>query len=303
MVRTTDSHRAQSAARYAMPLRQDGAELSPANPVDFRHANLRLGIDVGSTTVKLAVIDANDNLVYANYERHHTDIRATARQLFERAQRVLGGARMRVSITGSGGMLLAKWLDLEFVQEVIASKRAVETLIPTQSQAAAASSPSLTFSRCSTRARHQPTLPAPCCRRWPTRRSLAWHVVTPFVATWPSSVVRCSTCRNCASASTRRLTSTRSIVSFPRTRTCLWLLAQRLLARRRRPSPLRKSSTRLPTSRIRRAQRSRVLTRSLPLTRTTMPSSVVMTRRSSRAATSVTIAAVCSSASMRVLQP
>ena len=130
MVRTTDSHRAQSAARYAMPLRQDGAELSPANPVDFRHANLRLGIDVGSTTVKLAVIDANDNLVYANYERHHTDIRATARQLFERAQRVLGGARMRVSITGSGGMLLAKWLDLEFVQEVIASKRAVETLIP-----------------------------------------------------------------------------------------------------------------------------------------------------------------------------
>ena len=130
MVRTTDSHRAQSAARHAIALRQDGAELSPANPVDFRHANLRLGIDVGSTTVKLAVIDANDNLVYANYERHHTDIRATARQLFERAQRVLGGARMRVSITGSGGMLLAKWLDLEFVQEVIASKRAVETLIP-----------------------------------------------------------------------------------------------------------------------------------------------------------------------------
>ncbi|MBR2683822.1 MAG: 2-hydroxyacyl-CoA dehydratase [Atopobiaceae bacterium] len=130
MVRTTDSQRAQSAARHAMPLRQDGAELSPANPVDFRHANLRLGIDVGSTTVKLAVIDANDNLVYANYERHHTDIRATARQLFERAQRVLGKAHMRVSITGSGGMLLAKWLDLEFVQEVIASKRAVEMLIP-----------------------------------------------------------------------------------------------------------------------------------------------------------------------------
>ena len=130
MARTIDSSRAQSAAHHAIALRQDGAELSPAKPTNFRHAALRLGIDVGSTTVKLAVIDANNNLVYANYERHHTDIRATARQLFERAQRVLGDARMRVSITGSGGMLLARWLDLEFVQEVIASKRAVEVLIP-----------------------------------------------------------------------------------------------------------------------------------------------------------------------------
>lgn len=130
MVRTTESHRAQSAARRSIRLRQDGAELSPAAQVDFGHAQLRLGIDVGSTTVKLAVIDLNGNLVYANYERHHTDIRATARQLFERAQRVVGDAPMRVSITGSGGMLLAKWLGLEFVQEVIASKRAVEALIP-----------------------------------------------------------------------------------------------------------------------------------------------------------------------------
>jgi len=130
MVRTTDSQVAQSQVTPSMLLRQDGAELSPARPADFRHADLRLGIDVGSTTVKLAVIDSHDHLVYANYLRHHTDIRATARDLFERAQRVLGDARMRVSITGSGGMLLAKWLDLEFVQEVIASKRAVEVLIP-----------------------------------------------------------------------------------------------------------------------------------------------------------------------------
>ena len=124
------SHKAQVEARQPIRLRQNGAELSPRTPIDFRHASLRLGIDVGSTTVKLAVIDGNNNLVYANYERHHTDIRATARSLFARAQRVIGDAPMRVSITGSGGMLLATWLDLEFVQEVIASKRAVETLIP-----------------------------------------------------------------------------------------------------------------------------------------------------------------------------
>ncbi len=130
MTNNVTSPAAQKAARHALKLKQNGAELSPAERADFSHAHLRLGIDVGSTTVKLAVIDDNDNLVYANYERHHTDVKATAREVFVKAQKVLGNAQMRVSITGSGGMLLAQWLDVEFVQEVIASKRAVETLIP-----------------------------------------------------------------------------------------------------------------------------------------------------------------------------
>ena len=130
MTKTADSIQAEKGARKPLELKAEGAELSPAHATDFSHAHLRLGIDVGSTTVKLAVIDDNDNLVYANYERHHTDIRATAKELFARARKVIGAAPMRVSITGSGGMLLASWLDLEFVQEVIASKRAVETLIP-----------------------------------------------------------------------------------------------------------------------------------------------------------------------------
>ena len=124
------SNAAQAQAARGIELVANGAELRPAHPTDFSRAQLRLGIDVGSTTVKLAVIDERDRIVYANYQRHHTDIRATAKELFEGARAVLGDASMRVSITGSGGLLLAKWLDLEFVQEVIASKRAVETLIP-----------------------------------------------------------------------------------------------------------------------------------------------------------------------------
>ena len=128
--KTAASIQAERAAKRPLELKQEGAELSPAHPYDLTYARLRLGIDVGSTTVKLAVIDDNDNLIYANYERHHTDVRATAKELFARAKKVIGDTPMRVSITGSGGMLLAKWLDLEFVQEVIASKRAVETLIP-----------------------------------------------------------------------------------------------------------------------------------------------------------------------------
>ncbi len=130
MTNHASSNRAQAAVGRPIELRQIGAELYPAHTVDLSHARLRLGIDVGSTTVKLAVIDEGNHLVYASYERHHTDVKATACELFRRAQSVIGDPSMRVSITGSGGMLLAKWLDLEFVQEVIASKRAVETLIP-----------------------------------------------------------------------------------------------------------------------------------------------------------------------------
>ena len=130
MTENGNSVQAERNAHYAMPLVQEGAELKPKQRADFRHARLRLGIDVGSTTVKLAVIDENEHLVYANYERHHTDVKATAREVFRKAEKVLGDAKMRVSITGSGGMLLAKWLGVEFVQEVIASKRAVESLIP-----------------------------------------------------------------------------------------------------------------------------------------------------------------------------
>lgn len=109
---------------------ENGAELAPNVPLDLSQAHLMLGIDVGSTTVKLSVIDEDGTLVYANYERHHTDVRATARSLFVKAQKHIGETPMYAAITGSGGMLLAQWLDLEFVQEVIASKRAVETLIP-----------------------------------------------------------------------------------------------------------------------------------------------------------------------------
>lgn len=130
MTDTPNDIHAQAAQKKPLQLRQLGAELVPLYRTDLSHAHLRLGIDVGSTTVKLAVIDDSNHLVYANYERHHTDIKATARQLFVQARKTVGDAPMRVSITGSGGMLLAHWLDLEFVQEVIASKRAVETLIP-----------------------------------------------------------------------------------------------------------------------------------------------------------------------------
>ncbi len=92
--------------------------------------DLRIGIDVGSTTVKLAVLDENDKIVWSIYERHHSDVRATIAQVLEAAAEHYGDVPASLAITGSGGLLLAKWLGVEFVQEVIASKTAVETFIP-----------------------------------------------------------------------------------------------------------------------------------------------------------------------------
>ena len=92
--------------------------------------NLHIGIDVGSTTVKLAILDAANQIRYAVYRRHHADVRATIVEVLSEAAKDFGDKRMTIAITGSGGLLLAQWLGIEFVQEVIASKTAVETFIP-----------------------------------------------------------------------------------------------------------------------------------------------------------------------------
>ena len=91
---------------------------------------LHIGIDVGSTTVKLAILDDAQNVRYSIYQRHHADVRATIVEVLEKAAEEFGGDVMTIAITGSGGLLLAQWLGIEFVQEVIASKTAVETFIP-----------------------------------------------------------------------------------------------------------------------------------------------------------------------------
>lgn len=100
-----------------------GAASSPAQP-------LHIGIDVGSTTVKLAILDAAGNVRFSVYRRHHADVRATIVEVLDEAARDFGDETMTIAITGSGGLLLAQWLGLEFVQEVIASKTAVEEFIP-----------------------------------------------------------------------------------------------------------------------------------------------------------------------------
>lgn len=91
---------------------------------------LHLGLDVGSTTVKLVVLDKNDNVVYSRYQRHFSDIRKTIFQLVTDAYENFQSEDITVMITGSGGLSVSHWLDIPFIQEVIAGTKAIETLIP-----------------------------------------------------------------------------------------------------------------------------------------------------------------------------
>ena len=67
---------------------------------------LRIGIDVGSTTVKLLALDGSDQLRFSVYHRHHSDVRATVIEIVEEALAQVGDVPAAVTITGSGGLLL-----------------------------------------------------------------------------------------------------------------------------------------------------------------------------------------------------
>jgi predicted CoA-substrate-specific enzyme activase len=91
---------------------------------------LHLGLDVGSTTVKLVVLDSDNRPVYKNYERHHADIRSTLKSLLSEAFAHIGNQPLTAMVTGSAGLSVSQLLSIDFIQEVISCQQAVETFIP-----------------------------------------------------------------------------------------------------------------------------------------------------------------------------
>ena len=91
---------------------------------------LYLGLDVGSTTVKAVVTDKNHRMIYHSYERHFSDIRSTVVSVMQKIHATFGDREIHVAVTGSGGLSVSSWLRMDFIQEVIASTKAVETMIP-----------------------------------------------------------------------------------------------------------------------------------------------------------------------------
>ena len=89
-----------------------------------------LGIDIGSTTVKIAVLDQDNEVLFSDYERHFANIQETLSDLLGRAIHKLGAIHVSPVITGSGGLTLAKHLGVPFVQEVIAVSTALQDYAP-----------------------------------------------------------------------------------------------------------------------------------------------------------------------------
>ena len=89
-----------------------------------------LGIDIGSTTVKIAVLDEAHNILFSDYRRHFADIQGTLSGLLQDAGQKLGNITLHPMITGSGGLTLANCLGIPFVQEVIAVSTALQELAP-----------------------------------------------------------------------------------------------------------------------------------------------------------------------------
>ncbi|MCI5699921.1 MAG: 2-hydroxyacyl-CoA dehydratase [Lachnospiraceae bacterium] len=96
----------------------------------MRNETYTLGIDIGSTTVKIAILDSEQNLLFSDYERHFANIQETLAGLLGKACEKLGDLQVSPVITGSGGLTLAKHLNVPFVQEVIAVSTSLKALAP-----------------------------------------------------------------------------------------------------------------------------------------------------------------------------
>ena len=92
--------------------------------------SLRIGIDIGSTTVKVVVLDEDNKLLFRSYERHYSKARERACETLHSIQDKLRGKNIKLVITGSAGLGVAKAAGIDFVQEVYATAAAVNTYIP-----------------------------------------------------------------------------------------------------------------------------------------------------------------------------
>lgn len=78
-----------------------------------------LGIDIGSTTVKIAILDQDHNILFSDYQRHYANIQETLERILKEAREKLGNITVAPTITGSGGLSLSKHLNIPFCQEVV----------------------------------------------------------------------------------------------------------------------------------------------------------------------------------------
>ncbi|HWQ61263.1 MAG TPA: acyl-CoA dehydratase activase, partial [Negativicutes bacterium] len=91
---------------------------------------VRVGLDIGSTTIKMIVLDENNDMVFHQYLRHLSDITATLRSMIAKAQDVLYQKLLSVMVTGSAGISISQDYELSFIQEVVACAHAIKAILP-----------------------------------------------------------------------------------------------------------------------------------------------------------------------------
>ena len=89
-----------------------------------------LGIDIGSTTVKIVILNENNDILFSQYERHYANIQETLALLLKNGQTALGNMELAPMITGSGGLSISKYLGIPFIQEVVAVSTALQDYAP-----------------------------------------------------------------------------------------------------------------------------------------------------------------------------
>ena len=98
---------------------------------NLNHNNyVRLGFDIGSTTIKAVVLDSENNIIFNSYQRHNSDIRGGIDLILGEINAEFPGQLFKISLTGSGGLTVAQVLDVPFVQEVIAETEVIECYYP-----------------------------------------------------------------------------------------------------------------------------------------------------------------------------
>ena len=90
----------------------------------------RAGIDIGSTTVKLVILNDKNEIIYGKYRRHQANTQGTLAELLKEAKEAIGICKLCVKITGSGSINLGKAMGIAFVQEVVAVATALQTVAP-----------------------------------------------------------------------------------------------------------------------------------------------------------------------------
>ncbi len=91
---------------------------------------IHMGLDVGSTTVKLVILDEKLNILYKTYRRHYSDVRKTVKDVINEVYKDFKYETVTVNVTGSGGLSVHKFLDIDFIQEVVAGREAISCFIP-----------------------------------------------------------------------------------------------------------------------------------------------------------------------------